>query len=169
MLGLLEIGMSEKCKSCTGILGRLCPSAAKEILPPITSAPVTQDPSAALPSWEPLYTLSFFVNIFFKGPFFERINAHSHPERLKLPFSISLSALLGIASPLCSTVEEHSLMLCRIGFLCDRMATLQLQKWPENCTEHFTSCWWAPVMNNYWSAGSESWVINAWKSAKDTF
>ena len=69
--------MSEKCKSCTGILGRLCPSAAKEILPPITSAPVTQDPSAALPSWEPLYTLSFFVNIFFKGPFFERINAHS--------------------------------------------------------------------------------------------
>lgn len=108
--------MSEKCKSCTGILGRLCPSAAKEILPPITSAPVTQDPSAALPSREPLYTLSFFVNIFFKGPFFERINTHSHPERLKLPFSISLSALLGIASPLWSPVEECSLTLAEKSF-----------------------------------------------------
>lgn len=57
------------------------------------------------PLGAPVHTVFLCKYFFSKVYFSERINTHSHPERLRLPFSISLAAPLRIASPLWSIAE----------------------------------------------------------------
>lgn len=65
-----------------------------EILPPITSAPVTEDTSAALSGQEPLDTRSFFVNVFFIGLLFRKNKSTFSSVKVQTPpFHLSLSFL----------------------------------------------------------------------------
>lgn len=160
--------MSEKCKSWAGILDLLCPSAAMEVLPPITSAPVTKDASAALSCWEPLYMLAFFVNIFFKGLLFWKnkytfssVKVETPPFHLSLPF---------LELPLPCGAQLRSVHLCSAekDFCVTGWKSSNYKSDLKIAQKHLLAAD-GLVMNNYWSEESESWVINAWKGATDTF